>query len=80
MWKAFDEAGLMFYPLRSNAHVFIGANHPLADKDVITLDDLEPYPRYSFEQGVENSTSTSPKSPSATCPTRRTSAFPTAAP
>ncbi len=56
MWKAFDEAGLMFYPLfEANAHVFIGVNHPLAGKDVITLDDLEPYPRYSFEQGVENS-------------------------
>lgn len=56
MWKAFDDAGLMFYPLfEASAHVFVGAHHPLANKEIIEPEDLEEYPRYSFEQGNNNS-------------------------
>ena len=33
----------------------MGEQHPLAEKDLIQPEDLEPYPRYSFEQGTENS-------------------------
>lgn len=36
-------------------HVFICANHPLADKAVISMEDLEDYPYLSFEQGEYNS-------------------------
>ena len=36
-------------------HVFISSKHPLADKEVITLEDLEEYPYLSFEQGEYNS-------------------------
>lgn len=36
-------------------HVFISSKHPLADKEVITLEDLEEYPYLSFEQGDYNS-------------------------
>lgn len=36
-------------------HVFISARHPLAEKEAISLDDLEEYPYLSFEQGEYNS-------------------------
>ena len=36
-------------------HVFVGATSPLAQKRVVTLEDLEPYPRLSYEQGEHNS-------------------------
>lgn len=36
-------------------HVFINQKHPLADKSVITNQELEPYPYLSFEQGEHNS-------------------------
>lgn len=36
-------------------HVFISSKHPLAEKKMITLDDLEEYPYLSFEQGEYNS-------------------------
>ena len=53
---AFDEAGVTFTQLfEANPHVFVGAHHELASRDLLTFDDLEPYPRYSFEQGTQNS-------------------------
>lgn len=36
-------------------HVFISSKHPLADKEEITLEDLDEYPYLSFEQGEYNS-------------------------
>ena len=36
-------------------HVFICANHPLADREALDLKDLEEYPYLSFEQGEYNS-------------------------
>lgn len=36
-------------------HVFICKNHPLASKDLITVDDLQPYPYLVYEQGNNNS-------------------------
>ena len=36
-------------------HVFICREHPLADRDVITMADLEPYPYLVYEQGNRNS-------------------------
>ena len=36
-------------------HVFISRNHPLAEKQVITNQELEIYPYLSFEQGEHNS-------------------------
>ena len=36
-------------------HVFICKGHPLADRDVITMEDLEPYPYLVYEQGNRNS-------------------------
>ena len=54
--KAFDDANLEFHPLfEAEAHVFVGEKHPLAGKQIIEPSDLEEWPRYSFEQGTENS-------------------------
>ena len=54
--KAFDDAGIVFTPLfDARVHVFVGEHHPLAKASVLSLADLEDYPRYSFEQGTENS-------------------------
>lgn len=36
-------------------HVFLGINNPLATKKLLTLDDLAPFPRLSYEQGEHNS-------------------------
>lgn len=36
-------------------HIFIWKNHPLAEKSLITLEELDDYPRVSFEQGTHNS-------------------------
>ena len=36
-------------------HVFICKGHPLADRDAITMEDLEPYPYLVYEQGNRNS-------------------------
>lgn len=36
-------------------HVFIQRKHPLAKKEVLTLEDLKPYPYLVFEQGEKNS-------------------------
>ncbi len=53
--KTIRENQLTFTSLfRATPHVFVGRNSPLAKKDVLTLDDLVPYPRLSYEQGSHN--------------------------
>ena len=39
----------------AHPHIFIGKNHPLVNKDVVSMDELEEYPYISFEQGDHNS-------------------------
>lgn len=54
--KALRDNNLVFRPLfTARPHVFIGKNSPLAGKHEITLEDLKPYPRLSYEQGEHNS-------------------------
>lgn len=54
--KSLRENGLFFTPLfKAKPHVFIGKDSPLAKKKAITLEDLKPYPRLSYEQGEHNS-------------------------
>lgn len=54
--KAFEDASVSFHPLfDARVHVFVGEDHPLAGKAVVKPEDLEPFPRYSFEQGSSNS-------------------------
>ena len=39
----------------AHPHIFIGKNHPLVNKKVVSMDELEEYPYISFEQGDHNS-------------------------
>lgn len=36
-------------------HVFVSKDNPLAEKDILTLQDLADYPYLSYEQGIHNS-------------------------
>lgn len=54
--KALEDANLSFHALfQARPHVFVGESHPLAAKKKLRLEELAPYPRYSFEQGNNNS-------------------------
>ena len=54
--KLLDESAIEFHPLLTvNPHVFLYKDHPLANRSIIDLEDLEEYPRLSFEQGVYSS-------------------------
>lgn len=54
--KLINENDLEFNELtRAKPHIFISSEHPLADKDVITFEDLKGYPYLEFEQGEYNS-------------------------
>lgn len=54
--KAFEDANVSFTPLfTAQPHVFVGTHHPLAGRAILEIDDLDEYPRYSFEQGKTNS-------------------------
>lgn len=53
---AFRKNDLIFEELfTARPHVFISNTHPLADRTSVTLEDLEPYPYLSYEQGDYNS-------------------------
>ncbi len=52
MRKIMKEEHLTFTELFSaKPHVFLQKNHPLAEKKIISLKDLAPYPRLNFVQG-----------------------------
>lgn len=54
--KLIRESSLSFHPLfQVNPHVFISTGNPLAGRAFVTLEDLQPYPCLSFEQGDYNS-------------------------
>lgn len=54
--KLIRQNDLLFQELfTASPHVFICSRHPLSQKDFLTLEDLEPYPYLSFEQGEYNS-------------------------
>lgn len=54
--KLFKENHLVFNPLfEADPHVFISSKHPLAQKNIVALEDLENYPFLAFEQGEYNS-------------------------
>ena len=49
-------ADLTFVPVfTARPHVFVSRAHPLAKRKSVSLQDLRPYPRLSFEQGINNS-------------------------
>ena len=54
--KIFHEYGLQFHELfQCHIYVYMWKGNPLANKDMIDLEDLEEYPCLSFEQGEYNS-------------------------
>ncbi len=54
--KFIKQNGLEFKKLfLAKPHVFISSKHPLAEKETITIEELEEYPYLSFEQGEYNS-------------------------
>lgn len=54
--KTLQENSLSFHRLFvAKPHVFVGSDNPLAGQVSVTLDDLAPYPRLSYEQGEHNS-------------------------
>jgi DNA-binding transcriptional LysR family regulator len=54
--KLLQENNLVFRPLfRASPHIFISTKNPLAGREYVTLDDLQPFPCLSFEQGENNS-------------------------
>lgn len=56
LYKILKSHDLEFHPLFvAKPHVFISRKHPLANKSVITNEELELYPYLSFEQGEHNS-------------------------
>lgn len=56
MNKLFKEYSLEFHNLVDcNVYVYLSSKHPLADKELIYLSDLDEYPCLSFEQGEYNS-------------------------
>lgn len=56
--KRFEEYGLVFHELfTASPHVFLRRDHPLAGREKIALQDLQPYPRLSFVQGAYGSSS-----------------------
>lgn len=51
-----EEEGLEFHLLfEASPHIFVSKNNPLAKREYVTLEDLEDYPRLTFEQGKFNS-------------------------
>ncbi len=54
--KLMKDRGLRFHPLfTADPHVFISADHPLASKRMVEIEDLDDYPCLAFEQGEYNS-------------------------
>ena len=54
--KAFADARASCHPLfDATVHVFVSERHPLARHPQLSLADLPPYTRNSFEQGTSNS-------------------------
>ncbi|MDO5089644.1 MAG: LysR family transcriptional regulator [Leptotrichiaceae bacterium] len=54
--KMMAQNGLKFEELfTAKPHVFISSNHPLSEKELLTIEDLHEYPYLSFEQGDYNS-------------------------
>lgn len=54
--KILNENDLEFHGLIDcDVYVYLWKNHPLADRESITIDELQDYPCMSFEQGEEGS-------------------------
>lgn len=56
MKKVISSNGLSYeFLFEAKPHVLLSKNHPLVNKERLTLDDLDAYPRLSYDQGLNNS-------------------------
>lgn len=54
--RIIQAADLKFEPLfTAKPHVFVGRRNPLAQKASVTLAELRKFPRFTYEQGINNS-------------------------
>ena len=54
--KMFEEQGLEFHPLFDcHIYAYMWKGHPLAKESMVKIQDLDPYPLLSFNQGAYNS-------------------------
>lgn len=54
--KRLESEGLRFTSLfKARPHVFVREGHPLAGRDRVRIEELSPYPRFTFEQGAKSS-------------------------
>lgn len=54
--KRIEDEDLRFTSLfKVRPHVFVRTGHPLSQHERLRMDDLEPYTRFTFEQGPQNS-------------------------
>ena len=54
--KLLRDSGLIFTPLfLATPHIFIARTNPLAERERVTLADLDALPRLTFDQGANNS-------------------------
>lgn len=54
--KMFDDNHLTYMSLfRTRPHIFVSKNNPLAEKTLVTMEDLEEFPYLSYDQGIHNS-------------------------
>ena len=52
----FDDNHLTYMSLfRTRPHIFVSKNNPLAEKTLVTMEDLEEFPYLSYDQGIHNS-------------------------
>ncbi|WBW49693.1 LysR family transcriptional regulator [Peptoniphilus equinus] len=54
--RTFESNGLRWeYLFSAKPHVFLSTHHPLALRSSLTLQDLKNYPRFTYDQGLNNS-------------------------
>lgn len=54
--KMLDDNRLSYTPLfTAQPHIFVSKTHPLAQKELVNLEDLEDFPYFSYDQGIHNS-------------------------
>lgn len=56
MYQNLEKNHLEFHPLfEAQPHIFVGKNHPLSKKNVVTIEELKKYPYITFEQNEKSS-------------------------
>lgn len=54
--KMFDDNRLTYTSLfQAHPHIFVSQDNPLANRNIVTMKDLEDFPYLSYDQGIHNS-------------------------